>query len=153
MKKILIGMVCCALMFSVGCTSLHKQFKSGSSGVSAATAVAADLDIGKPIKGTASVSVLFNFINIGGDSEYADGVSYSNSLMPSINIGPSAKLKSAAAYKALENSGYDVILDPRYTIKRSGFYFIWEKYTCTVEGVGANIKGYRQVKDDLIFSK
>ena len=59
---------------------------------------------------------MFDFISLGSDNTYADGVNYTgNDSLANLNILDSAsKVKAAAAYKAISNAKADVLVAPIY---------------------------------------
>ena len=133
------------------CKSTNKNFDSNSvvfeKGIET-DIVKADLIINDKNKITGeSTATYFMFFNISGDNTYADGIQYnSSSKLPFSNIGTTNKVKSAAAYKALnQDGGYDVILQPQYTVTVEKYPFV-KVYKATVTGYGARYKNFRSVK-------
>ncbi len=160
MKNISTLLLAFSLMILVGCSSLNKQFASQNTGPRIISAMIADYEIGEKVNGSSSIGFLFSIIPIGGDDEFADGVrfiSYATEAeaqaaqFKGLFGGQSLQqTKKAAAYKALQNSGHEYIVNPRYTIKVSN-YLIWKEMSCTVEGWGANLKGFRKVDDKYFY--
>ena len=111
--------------------------------------------VGEKISGESSAKILFGFIKIGADNKFVDGMSYagesknlSSSLplpVPSISSGMD-DLKSAAAYKALENSGADVIVAPTYKTTVKNDYVVYKEVEAKVEGYKGTITGFTQKK-------
>ena len=50
-----------------------------------------------------------------------------------------AKEKMAATYKALDGTGYDVLVNPKYVINKKRGLFV-KSTTATVAGYGAKVK-------------
>ena len=65
-------------------------------------------------------------------------------------MGVERKTKSAAAYKALSKSGYDVIVDPNHTATVTD-YLIFKTYKVDVEGYGAKYSNFRTEKQKLVL--
>ena len=65
--------------------------------------------------------------------------------IPSISNGMD-KLKSAAAYKALESSGADVIVAPTYKTTVKNDYFVYKELEERVDGYKGTITGFTQKK-------
>jgi hypothetical protein len=88
------------------------------------------VDINKKLTGEASAAYFLIF-KLNGDNNYATGVSYSGES----SIGPKRylKLKSAAAYKAINESGADIIVHPNYVVSIERFIF-FKKVTVSVSG-------------------
>jgi hypothetical protein len=87
---------------------------------------------------------LFGFLKFGGDSQFADGVSYGGQSggLSSLGLDPVSAVKSAAAYKAVKSSGADLIVAPRYEVNEEN-YFIFKKVSVTVKGNKGNIRSIR----------
>ena len=78
----------------------------------------------------------------GGDSEFADGVTYGGQA-PAFSLpDPVSATKAAAAYKAVKSSGSDLIVAPRYAVSVED-YFIFKKVNVTVTGNKGSIKNIR----------
>ncbi len=163
MKKIALLLSLMVIPMVVGCSSLHKKWGSNCFTPEIDSKLIAEVQTTGEIRGSASQAVLFWFITLGGETEYADGVSFSASsqsgggqmlqqITSALNVlGKSiSACKSAAAYKALENSGADYILNPRYTLKIKD-YMIYKEVSATVEGEGCVVKGYKQAPDSYHY--
>lgn len=86
-----------------------------------------------------SNSFYFLFFRIQGDNKYAEGVDYSTGQgLPSILSMRVNKAKSAAAYKAVKNSGCDVIVHPNYDIEVEDWIF-FKKISVKVSGYKGTI--------------
>lgn len=99
-----------------------------------------DVDMNKKLTGESSTTYLFWF-RINGDNKFADGVDYSGKrgLLPkSISAA-----RSAAAYKAVENSGADLIIHPNYVVEIEKFIF-FKKINVKVTGYAGYFKNFYQ---------
>lgn len=108
------------------------------------TNVKADVEVGEKISGKASVTKIL-FFTIANDKKFADGVAYgaggsAASALPFEN--PVSKAKSAAAYKAVTESGADIIIAPRYTVEAEDF-LVFGTINVTVEGYKGTIKSIK----------
>ena len=112
------------------------------------------------ISGSSSSSY-FLFFRVKGDNTFADGISYStdasSSVLSSLNplsilqasrLGP---VRGSAAYDALKNTDYDVLVHPTYTITVNN-YLIFKKYQVSVEGYGARYANFRTEKKQYIIT-
>ena len=139
---------------AAGCTN-HHYSKPGFS-VNAATVarVGADLEVGGPIQGKGEASDILGFIHLPFSAEYADGVDYGASMGPSGggigalffggSVSSADKAKSIAAYNAVKEGEYDIILGARYHVIIDDLV-IMTNYTATVWGWGAKVKGVKQL--------
>jgi len=150
LKKLLIAS---SLVFAgalSGCSSLNTSAPSLPLTGSVQTEVKADIEVGEKITGESSVTQLFGLVTLGAEKEYADGIAYGVSpaggagLLP-LPIGGASlveKVKAAAAYNAVTESGADVIIAPRYTVKQEGYGF-FGTIDVTVEGYKGTIKSIK----------
>ena len=102
-----------------------------------------------------STSTYFGFLRISGDNTFADGITYSTDANASalsqfnpvnlITQGRLTQVRGAAAYKALLQGDYDVLVHPIYTITTEDFLII-KKYTVKVEGYGGKYTNFRTEK-------
>ena len=156
MKKLFL-LTSVVMIGLTGCSSVHRGVPSGVLQETVRAEHIADVKVGGKISGTSSAKVLFGFITLGGDSQFVDGMSYAgeaNSLggslplplpIPSVSNGMD-KLKSAAAYKALESSGADVIVAPTYKTTIKNDYFVYKELEARVDGYKGTITGFTQKK-------
>lgn len=162
MKKMAVLLLILLISVLMGCTAVHKKWDANSVTPDIDSKLIADVETTGKISGSASQRILFWFFPVGGETEYADGVGFSTVIegqggmldpilgwLDFVNKAK-AQCKSAAAYKALEGSGADYILNPRYRYKITD-YKIYKEVSATVEGQGAIIKGYRQAPDNYHF--
>ena len=86
------------------------------------------IDTSKVLQATSTTSIYFKLIKIG-DNNFSDAFGG--------NVGD--REKSAATFKALNGSGFDIIVNPKYivTVKRGLFV---KKIQATVAGYGAKIQ-------------
>ena len=85
------------------------------------------IDTTKTLQGTSTTTTYFNLISVG-DNSFSDAFGG--------NIGD--REKSAATFKALDGTGYDIIVNPKYMITVEKRLFI-SKITATVGGYGAKL--------------
>ena len=113
---------------------------------SVATDVKADIEVGEKITGQSSATKVL-FFTLGAETEYADGVAYSaggngGSALPFALPNPVEAVKAAAAYNAIQESGADVIVAPRYTVKKDD-YVVFGTINVSVEGYKGTIKSVK----------
>ncbi|MBP0948515.1 hypothetical protein V2K62_14490 [Pseudomonas alliivorans] len=109
------------------------------------TDLKADVKVGGTISGESSTNVLFNFLSIGGDTQFADGVAYGGASGGGMGLAlpdPVSTAKAAAAYKAVKSSGADLIVAPRYEVNVKD-YFIFKKVDVKVTGNKGSINSIR----------
>ena len=107
------------------------------------TNLKADVKVGESISGESSVNILFNVFKLGGDTQFADGVTYGGSEGGfALGLDPVASAKSAAAYKAVTASGADVIVAPRYEVKVQD-YFVYKIVHVKVTGNKGTVTAIR----------
>lgn len=93
-------------------------------------------------------------IRLKGDRTYIDGIDYSTDIIypkPLINNLVS-KVRSSAAYKALENTNADFLVNPQYSVKISDKWFTKE-ITVTVSGYPASYKNFRSEEIIKVISE
>jgi hypothetical protein len=150
------------ILFAVGllssCTSTNKGFQSSpviSRNVTL-DPIKADISVNEANKLSGnSKSVYLLGFRIEGDNTYADGINYSTDANASFftKFNPLAvaklaklnKVRSAAAYKALETGDYDFLLHPNYTMTTKNYLGLVKIYDVTVTGYGAKYKNFRVV--------
>jgi|TARA_Y100000310_G_scaffold130827_1_gene129941 hypothetical protein len=120
MKKITkLGLTGVLLILFAGCSSTKHSHIYSTMDISVTSEMKADIAVNtdKKLKGEAKGKFLFNFIQLEGDSHFADGYG-----------GPTAvgKVKSAAAYKAISQSDGDILVSPQYVIMNIDNLFIQE---------------------------
>jgi hypothetical protein len=148
LKKLLIAS---SLVFAgalTGCSSLNTSTPSLPLTGAVQSDVKADIEVGEKISGQSSVTQLFGLLTLGAEHEYADGIAYGGSAagaglqLPIGGANLVEQVKAAAAYNAVTESGADVIVAPRYTIKQEGYGF-FGTVDVTVEGYKGTIKSIK----------
>ena len=91
-----------------------------------------NVDTTKSLLGTSSTTHILGFIRLG-DHEFADypGISF--------GIGGATREKRAAIYKALEGTGSDVLVNPKFIVREKRA-FIFRKTTVQVAGFGGKFE-------------
>lgn len=159
MKKFIVLIAVLAAMTTfTGCTSMNQSVSSATLRVNAPAALVPDIQVGEKISGTASIQSILG-IKLG-PQEYAQGVNYGVSAYAAQNtplgIDPNKmkvaeKAKMAAALKAVNDSGADLIVAPRYEVRSVGIPILYREISATVTGYKGTIKGFHQVKDEHLF--
>lgn len=154
-KSILLATV--AMFGLAGCSSVHMGVPSAALQERVTADHIANVKVGEKISGESSAKILFGFIKIGGDNEFVDGMSYAGSSSGGLSLdglplpvpaiqGGMEDVKSAAAYKAIESSGADVIIAPTYKTSVTNDFFVYKELNAKVEGYKGTITGFTQVK-------
>lgn len=106
----------------------------------------ADLDISEEkVEAKASSSYIFGFWRVAGDNKFTEAKDAG--LSNSIFGGRIDKVKSAAMYKALEQSDADMLITPRYDTETKSFLFgLFQIYRVKVSGYNAKIKDLHQIE-------
>ncbi|MBC3958066.1 MULTISPECIES: hypothetical protein [Pseudomonas] len=131
---------------TTGCVSYNVSQPTAPLEGSVKTDLKADVKVGGIISGESSTNILFNFLSIGGDTQFADGVTYGGAsgggglglALPD----PVSTTKAAAAYKAVKSSGADLIVAPRYEVSVKD-YFIFKQVGVKVTGNKGSINSIR----------
>jgi len=129
MNKLIIIVFAATL---IGCSSA--TYLSGTSAVSTVTMNTVvnseiEVDTTKTLTGQSTTTITFGVFK-SGDNVFSDAYNKS---------GVGAKECSAAVYKALNGSGYDVIVNPKYVILQKNSLFT-RQTTAKVTGYGGKIK-------------
>lgn len=150
MKKLFL-LASAAMIGLTGCSSVHTGVASSPLVERLAPAEhIPHVKVGEKISGVSSAKVLFGFITIGADSSYVDGMSYTGASSLSVSLPvpslPSGidNVKSAAAYKAIESSGADVIVAPVYKTSVKNDFLVYKELEAKVEGYKGTITGFTQ---------
>ncbi|MHC8316683.1 hypothetical protein [Pseudomonas sp. LB3P31] len=127
-----------------GCVSYNNSQPSSPIDSTVKADLKADIAVGDTISGQSSVKVLFGLFKFGGDSQFAEGVSYGGQSggLSGLGLDPVSAVKSAAAYKAVKSSGADLIVAPRYEVNEEN-YFLFKTVSVTVTGNKGNIRSIR----------
>ncbi len=139
MKK-QIGLMGLGVMLLASCASYQKTAPvMGVQSNNINTYVAADLDYANAKKVEAAVTskTVLGFIQL---------VKNGNKTLKSSNRYNSlSKTESQALYRAKENSGVDIILEPEFEKeKHSWFFGVYKTSTTKVKGWGINVKGIKE---------
>ena len=141
MKKALIASTLLVAGAMSGCSSLNVSSNPVPLHGSVTTDIKADIEVGEKITGKSSATKIL-FFTMSDDSEYADGMTYGNGGGSGLGLGgldPVSAVKSAAAYDAIKTSGADVIVAPRYIVKKND-YLVYGTIDVTVEGYKGTIR-------------
>ena len=130
MKKLLIAPIILAVLILSSCKSTYVGGYSATPNVSIDYNIKADLkiDTTKVLQATSTTKIYFNLIRIG-DNTFSDAFGG--------NVGD--REKSAATYKALNGTGLDIIVNPKYIVHVKRGLFV-KQIDATVAGYGAKIQ-------------
>jgi hypothetical protein len=146
MKKFMqIAAVATLIATTSGCVSYNMSQPTASLSGDVKTDLKADVKVGEAISGESSANILFGWLNIGGDNQFADGVSYGGAGGGGMGLplpDPVSAAKAAAAYKAVKSSGSDLIVAPRYEVTVND-YFIFKQVNVKVTGNKGSIQSIR----------
>ena len=143
MKRIATIATISAFALLTGCASQNVSQPAVPLNGTVETNLKADVKVGETISGESSVNILFNVFKLGGDTQFADGVTYGGSEGGfALGLDPVASAKSAAAYKAVMASGADVIVAPRYEVKVQD-YFVYKTVNVKVTGNKGTVTAIR----------
>jgi len=135
MKKIIMltTILAITLMMSSCSTTNNQSVISAGVGVAVNTDPAkAEYSIGNKISGSASATYLFGMLPLSEPNSFADGVSGFG------GFGGSAKVKSAAAFNAMESANADMIINPQYVVTMNKT-LLTTTYKATVTGWAGNV--------------
>ena len=135
MNRISLLLVTATVFGLISCTSTSETAKLAQGPVLlAVNPVRADVNVDttKSLLGTSSTTHILGFIRFG-DHEFADypGISF--------GIGGATREKRAAIYKALEGTGSDVLINPKFIVREKRA-FIFRKTTVQVAGIGGKFE-------------
>jgi hypothetical protein len=145
MKKVyLCAAVAMLIATTSGCVSYNASQPTAPISGSVTADLKADVKVGEQISGESSTNILFGWLKIGGDTQFADGVAYSGDGggSPLAMLDPVSSVKAAAAYKAVKSSGSDLIVAPRYEVTVED-YFVFKKVNVKVTGNKGSITSIR----------
>ncbi|KFX68732.1 lipoprotein [Pseudomonas taeanensis MS-3] len=143
MKHVAYAAAFSALALLTGCASQNVSQPTAPLNGAVETNLKADVKVGETISGQSSVNILFNVIKLGGDTQFADGVTYGGGEGGfALGIDPVASAKSAAAYKAVMSSGADLIVAPRYEVSVED-YFVYKTVNVKVTGKKGTVTAIR----------
>tara|TARA_R110001599_G_scaffold330191_1_gene544477 strand:- start:79 stop:552 length:474 start_codon:yes stop_codon:yes gene_type:complete len=149
-KKISTLAIICVIALS-GCSTMNSKEFGSPMNLETRAVHEPIIEVGEKITGESSFTNILWIFDVGADSEFADGVVFGNSvaekgsMLGFIPLADSTSgVKNAAIYNALQKSGADVIIAPRYKLKTVN-YVLFKTYTATVEGYRGTIKGFKQI--------
>ena len=134
MKKI-FSLVGIAFLVSCSSTKMNSLATPGYAPKAEINAIRAnvEVDMKKKLTGESSTSY-FLFFRTSGENKFAEGMSYSGeNNVANVFKGRENKTKSSAAFKALENSGADIIVHPNYVVETKNYLF-FKKINVKVTG-------------------
>ena len=140
MKKVLLATL--ATLALSACVATHQGVPTGTltlGGVESNRT--ANIQIGPKVSGNAKGTVVLGFIKLGDDTKYADGVNFGMGGLVS-PLDPTADLKAAAAYKAVNSGNGDVLYAPIYEVEEEN-YVLWKKYNVNVNAYSGKITGIK----------
>lgn len=157
-----------AFLFIVAVSVIGTGCSSSSQGLSSSNVIDRNIEL-DPIRADINVndeerlegssqSVYFLFFRLKGDNKYADGISCSANafnkeglfsflnpfrLFEMIATGDAeGKVKSAAAYNAIDGRDVDVLVHPTYSVTKKN-HLIVSIYEAEVQGYGATYFNFR----------
>jgi hypothetical protein len=99
-----------------------------------------DVDMSKKLTGESQASYFLFFKVSKEDNKYAEGMSFSGEKFGLFKLN---KLKSSAAYKAINGTGVDIIVHPNYVIEKHNYIF-FSTYKIKVTGFAGYFKKFYQ---------
>jgi hypothetical protein len=145
MKKVYLSAAVAMLIATTsGCVSYNASQPAAPISGSVTADLKANVQVGEQISGESSTNILFGWLKIGGDTQFADGVTYGGDGggSPLAMLDPVSSVKAAAAYKAVKSSGSDLIVAPRYEVTVED-YFLFKKVNVKVTGNKGSISSIR----------
>ena len=156
----LIGKVsfalCATVLFFNSCVSSNRAYHSSPVIARNVTLdpIKADItvDESRKLQGQSTASYFLCF-KINGSNSFADGIRYSMDAMGyKIKSGRLNKIRSAAAFQALQTGDYDVLVHPTYETKIENFIGLYKVYTVKVSGYGAKYSNFRAEPQKVIIT-
>ena len=144
MKKLYLSAAVAALIATTsGCVSYNMSQPSAPISGAVTADLKANVKVGEQISGESSTNILFGWLSVGGDTQFADGVTYGGGGGSAIGLpDPISAVKAAAAYKAVKSSGSDLIVAPRYEVTVED-YIVFKKVNVKVTGNKGSIDSIR----------
>ena len=140
------------VLFFSSCVSTNKAYQSSPVIARNVTLdpIKADITIdeSRKLQGQ-SITSYFLCIRLSGNNTYTDGICYSTDAFKS---GRLKKMRSAAAYDALQTGDYDVLVHPTYEIRTDNFLGMYKIYTVKVSGYGAKYSNFRTEPQKVIIT-
>ncbi|MCJ8168760.1 hypothetical protein [Atopomonas sediminilitoris] len=143
MKSVVYAAALSSLVLLTGCASQNYSQPSAPLNSQVKTNLKADVAVGESIQGESSVNILFGVFKLGGDSQFADGVTYGGGEGGfALGLDPVAAAKAAAAYKAVKSANADLIVAPRYEVSVQD-YMLYKTVSVKVIGNKGTISSIR----------
>ena len=143
MKRIATIATISAFALLTGCASQNVSQPTAPLNGEVTTDLKADVKVGETITGQSSVNILFGVFKLGGDTQFADGVTYGGGEGGfALGLDPVATAKSAAAFKAVKSSGADLIVAPRYEVSVQD-YLVYKAVNVKVTGSKGTVTAIR----------
>ncbi len=146
MKKLwTMAAVATLIATTSGCVSYNMSQPAAPLSGEVKSELKADVKVGEVISGESSTNILFGWLALGGDTQYADGVTYGAAGGSGLGLpipDPVSNAKAAAAYKAVKSSGSALIVAPRYEVTVND-YFIFKQVNVKVTGNKGSIQSIR----------
>ncbi|HLA32839.1 MAG TPA: hypothetical protein VJ047_17600 [Pseudomonas sp.] len=143
MKRIATIATISAFALLTGCASQNVSQPTAPLNGEVTTNLKADVKVGETITGQSSVNILFGVFKLGGDTQFADGVTYGGGEGGfALGLDPVATAKSAAAFKAVKSSGADLIVAPRYEVSVQD-YLVYKAVNVKVTGSKGTVTAIR----------
>jgi hypothetical protein len=143
MKRIATIATVSAFALLTGCASQNVSQPTAPLNGEVTTNLKADVKVGETITGQSSVNILFGVFKLGGDTQFADGVTYGGGEGGfALGLDPVATAKSAAAFKAVKSSGADLIVAPRYEVSVQD-YLVYKAVNVKVTGSKGTVTAIR----------
>ncbi len=129
MRKVILTLAATIGLLATSCKSTYQGGYAAKPNLTINYNVDADLkiDTTKVLQASSTTKIFFGVIKVG-DNNFSDAFGG--------NVGD--REKSAATYKALQGTGYDIIVNPKYLVNvRKGL--LVKKVSATVAGYGAKV--------------
>ena len=132
------GILLIAMLLLGACANINKSYTAAPLKPVVNAPMNADVfvDTSKKITGYAYGGYLFNLFKLSGDNKYADGITYgaNNSNTIFTLLGHVEEVKAMAAYNALQGTGAEILVYPRYVIEESTWNPFWKSIKVKVIG-------------------
>ena len=164
-RRNFLGIACFLLvgssvLFFNSCVSTNKSFQSSPVIARNVTLDPIKADIlvneSQKLNGESTLSYVL-FFKIGKNKAFADGIQYSTDVAGGFNPMVAFRanimnpVRSSAAYNALQDTDYDVLVHPTYETKRENYFFIFRRYTVKVSGYGGKYQNFRTEPQKVII--
>lgn len=119
-----------------------------------------EVDESKKLKGESSAVYVLGF-RVSGDRSFAEGIRYSTDVgtgsfwaalnpMAVVKAVRLNRVRGAAAYNAMKDTDFDLLVHPSYTVTARNF-LLGKKYTVSVDGYGGKYKNFRTQPQKVII--